>query len=354
MLREASSKFKIEGEYVSCEPYGEGHINETYRLITTKAKYILQKMNTSIFQHPEQVMSNITSVTSHLKKIITANGGDPLRETLTVVPTKEGASFYRDEAGNSFRVYIFIDRAATYQIVRKSEDFYEAAKAFGRFQNMLADFPADKLYETIVDFHNTPLRYAALQKAIEENKAGRLKEVQREIEFVMEREKEAGIITEAIAKNDIPLRVTHNDTKLNNVMIDDETGKGICVIDLDTVMPGSLLFDFGDAIRFGTNPAAEDEADLTKVNMRLDLYEAFTHGFLEELGNRITPMEKELLPVGAKLMTLECGVRFLTDYLSGDTYFRIRYEKQNLNRTRTQLKLVSDMERNWDMLKSII
>ena len=353
-FKEISKKFKIEGEMVSCEPYGEGHINLTFLLITDKAKYILQRINNNVFKKPEEVMSNIMLVTEYLGKIIVENGGDIMRETLTVIPTNEGSSFYLDDEGNYFRMYVFIDDAKTYQIVENPRDFYNSAKAFGKFQRLLADFPADKLFETIPDFHNTPDRYKKFMKAVEENKAGRLAEVEEEVKFAMDRLCDAGIITEALAEKRIPLRVTHNDTKLNNVMIDDATGEGICVIDLDTVMPGSMLYDFGDSIRFGTNPAEEDESDLSKVNMDINLFEEYTRGFLEELGESITPEEKALLPMAGKLMTLECGVRFLTDYLEGDTYFRIHYEKQNLNRTRTQFKLVKDMEDNFDTLMAIV
>ena len=352
-LKKVSSMFDIKGEFVSCKPYGEGHINRTFLLKTTEAKYILQRINSGIFKEPDKLMDNILAVTGYLRKIISGNGGDPERETLTVVPTAKGEPFYVDGDGNYFRVYIFIDGATTYQTVEKPGDFYHSAKAFGKFQKLLADFPADKLYEILPDFHNTPKRYENLKKAIAEDRSGRLAEVMPEVEFALAREKEADIIVSALKEKRIPLRVTHNDTKLNNVMIDDKTGEGICVIDLDTVMPGSLLYDFGDSIRFGTNPAAEDEPDLSKVNMRLDLYNIYVKGYLEELGESITPLEKELLPVGAKLMTLECGVRFLTDYLEGDVYFRIHYEKQNLDRTRTQFKLVSDMEKNFEELKRI-
>lgn len=346
--------FKVEGEFVSCEPYGEGHINLTFLLITTKGKYILQRINSDIFKNPEGLMENIKGVTEYLRKIIIENGGDPLRETLTLVPSLDGKIFYKDEEGNYFRVYIFIDDAETYQIVEKKEDFYNAASAFGKFQNMLADYPAKELFETIADFHHTPKRFEKLKKAVAEDKMGRLKEVEEEVEYALSWLSKASAITDALESGKIPTRVTHNDTKLNNVMIDNESGKGICVIDLDTVMPGSLLYDFGDSIRFGTNPAAEDEADLSKVYMDIELFEAYIDGFLSELKSSITKEEAELLPMSAIIMTLECGIRFLTDYLEGDTYFRIHYEKQNLNRTRTQLKLVKDMWEKYDAMNEIV
>ncbi len=348
------SKFKVEGELVSCEPYGEGHINLTFLLVTTKAKYILQRINSNVFKNPEGLMENISGVTEYLRDIISKNGGDPLRETLTLIPAVDGKTFYKDEEGNYFRVYVFIDKAQTYQVVEKKEDFYNAASAFGKFQNMLADYPAKELFETIVDFHHTPKRFENLKKAIAEDKMGRLEEVKEEVEYSLSWLSKASAITDALESGKIPTRVTHNDTKLNNVMIDDESGKGICVIDLDTVMPGSLLYDFGDSIRFGTNPAAEDEPDLSKVYMDIELFEAYTDGFLSQLKTSITKEEAELLPMSAIIMTLECGIRFLTDYLEGDTYFRIHYEKQNLNRTRTQLKLVKDMDAKYDEMMKIV
>lgn len=353
-FKKISNQFEIEGEMISCEPYGEGHINLTFLLITDKAKYILQRINSSVFKNPEKLMENISGVTEYLRKIIEKNGGDILRETLTLIPAKDGKTFYKDEEDNYFRVYIFIDDAETYQVVEKKEDFYNAASAFGKFQNQLADYPAKELFETIYNFHHTPWRFENLKKAVAEDKMGRLKEVEKEVEFALSYLPKASIITDALASGEIPTRVTHNDTKLNNVMIDNKTGKGICVIDLDTVMPGSLLYDFGDSIRFGTNPASEDEKDLSKVYMDIELFEAYTEGFLSELKSSITKKEAELLPLSAQIMTLECGIRFLTDYLEGDTYFRIHYEDQNLDRTRTQLKLVYDMEQKFDDMKKIV
>jgi len=339
---------------IEASPYGEGHINDTYLADVTPNKFILQRINHNIFKSPEQVMSNIVLVTDYLRKIIIENGGNPDRETLTVIKTKDGNDFYKSDDGNYFRMYLFIDNAKTYQIVEKPKHFYNAAKAFGKFQKQLSNFPADKLYETIPNFHNTKIRYENLLTAIQEDKVGRKNEVKAEIEFALAREKVVSVIVDAIQKSDIPLRVTHNDTKLNNVMIDDVTGEGICVIDLDTVMPGSLLYDYGDSLRFGTNPASEDEKDLSKVFCELNLFEQFTKGFLEELGDNITKRELELLPFSAILMTYECGIRFLTDYLNGDTYFKIHKPEHNLDRTRTQFKLVADMEEKFEQMKEIV
>lgn len=334
--------------------FDSGHINNTFHIVTESGNYVIQQINHNVFKKPEHVMENIMNVTGHLKKKIAASGGDPERETLSFIPTETGEYYYKTSKGEYFRVYKFIDDARTYQIVEKPEHFYNAAKAFGKFQNMLNDFPADILHETIENFHHTPLRYTALEKAIKEDKMGRAKSVKKQIEFAMDRKKDAGIIVDAIAFGEIPVRVTHNDTKLNNVLMDKSGDKAICVIDLDTVMPGSMLYDFGDSIRFGTNPAAEDEADLSKVNMDMELYRQYTLGYLSELKDSITKRELELLPVSAKLMTLECGVRFLTDYLEGDTYFKTEYENQNLDRTGTQFKLVADMEKNMKDMENIV
>jgi Ser/Thr protein kinase RdoA (MazF antagonist) len=299
-------------------------------------------------------MSNIVLVTEHLRKKIIENGGDPERETLTVMPTITGKSYYKTKNGYYFRMYIFIEGATTYQIVEQPEHFYNAAKSFGLFQKLLADFPAEKLYETIADFHNTKVRFENLKIAIKNDKVGRLKEVEAEIKFAYEREKDISIIIDAISAGKVPLRVTHNDTKYNNVMIDDLTGKGVCVIDLDTVMPGSLLYDYGDSLRFGTNPSEEDEKDLSKVYSDINLFEYFTKGYLEELKDTLTETEIELLPFSAKLMTFECGIRFLTDYLNGDTYFKIHRPEQNLDRCRTQFKLVADMEEKMEKMTEIV
>lgn len=353
-LKHISEMFDMEGEYVSGSPYGEGHINSTFLIQTTKDKYILQKINGSVFSSPEEVMDNVVKVTEFLKKKILSSGGDVTRETLLVIPAKDGHGYVKTEDGEYYRVYLFIDDAVSYQVVEKPEDFYNAAVAFGKFQNMLSDFDADSLNETIKNFHNTVTRYADFEKAVADNKSGKADSVRAEIDFAMAHKKYAPIIVDGIAEGRIPLRVTHNDTKLNNVMMDKNTGKGICVIDLDTVMPGSLLYDFGDSIRFGTNPAAEDEKDLSKVYCDLTLFEEYVKGFLSELGDKITEEEAELLPISAIIMTLECGIRFLGDHLNGDVYFKIHRENHNLDRARTQFKMVADMEEKLDRMKEIV
>lgn len=353
-FKEICGNFNIEGEFVSAEPYGEGHINNTFLAKTDKTQYILQRVNNTVFKKPEEVMENISRVTEYMRKEIEAKGGDVKRETLTLIKTLDGKDYYIDSENRLFRMYVFIDNATSYQIIENGKVFYEAARAFGNFQKMLKGFPADKLNETIVNFHNTKDRYRIFNEAIKNDKMGRKASVMPEIEFALAREKDSAIIVDALANNEIPLRVTHNDTKLNNVMIDDATGKGVCVIDLDTVMPGSMLYDFGDSIRFGASTAAEDETDLSKVNMDISLFEEYVKGYLEVLGDSITKREAELLPMSAKLMTLECGIRFLSDYLDGDTYFKIHREHHNLDRARTQLKLVYDMEQKMEEMQKIV
>lgn len=350
-VKEILSQFNIE---VDAAPYGEGHINTTYLAELAPDKYILQKINTNIFTDPDGLMKNIAAVTSFLRKSIIENGGDPKRETLNLILTKNGDTYYKTEDGSCFRLYTYVENTVTYQNVEKKEQFYNAAKAFGKFQCQLAAFPADTLTETIKDFHNTRTRFEAFKQAVAEDKMGRKSSVTNEIEFVMARENECGIIVDALKRGEIPTRVTHNDTKLNNVLFDAATDEAICVIDLDTVMPGSMLYDYGDSIRFGASSGAEDEIDLDKIYCDLELFKAYTKGYLEAIGESITEKEIELLPFSAKLMTYECGMRFLTDYLNGDTYFKIHRPKHNLDRARTQFKLVYDMECKMEEMKQIV
>lgn len=338
--------FSINGDFVECVRYGEGHINDTFKLTVNDAgkevRYILQRINNRLFTEVDKLMRNIELVTSFCRKSVEKRGGDPMRECLNVVPTKDGKSYYFDGV-NYFRVYVFIENATTYQIVRDPRDFYESAVAFGNFANLLAEFDASQLYEVLPNFHNTKVRFDNFMKAVEADAFGRKAEVEKEIGWVLDHKYLCGEIADRIESGEIPLRVTHNDTKLNNVMLDDATGKGLAVIDLDTVMPGSLCYDFGDSIRFGCNPVAEDEPDITKVNFRFDLYESYLKGYLSAVRESITEEERKMLPVGAVLMTYECGMRFLTDYLEGDVYFRTHRPKQNLDRAHTQFKLVDDM-----------
>ncbi len=349
-LNEILSHFSVD---VTIEPYGNGHINDTY-ITVSSPRYILQRINTKVFKNPEQVMNNILNVTEHIRKKILANGGDPDRETLRVIKTKTGENYYRAENGDCYRMYNFIENSVSHDITERPEQLFQAGRAFGKFQNMLSDFPADRLFETIPDFHDTRKRFENLKDAIQEDKVGRAASAKEEIDFALSYEKEVGIIVDALKDGLIPYRVTHNDTKLNNVMFDAQTDEAVCVIDLDTVMPGSLLYDYGDALRFGASTGAEDETDLSKIEFSLEYFEAFTKGFLGELGSAITQKECELLAFSAKLITYEIGIRFLTDYLEGDRYFKIHREHHNLDRCRTQFKLVSDIEKKTKKMNEII
>ncbi len=358
-IDEVISQMSYQGTAIEHFRYGNGHINDTFVVVCkvnnkTSIKYLLQRMNHEIFKNPGQLMSNIVGVTSFLRDRIIINGGDSKRETLNVIPTKDGSSYYVDSIGSYWRSYLFIEDTLCYDLVENPEDFYLSAVAFGNYQRLLADYPAHTLYETIKDFHNTKVRFKNLKKAIEEDICGRVKYVQEEIKFALAREVDAGILVDMQEKGELPLRVTHNDTKLNNILFDKNTIKPVCIIDLDTIMPGLSMNDFGDSIRFGASTGAEDEKDLSKVNFSLELYEAYVKGFIEGSAGSLTRNELDMLPMGAKLMTYECGIRFLTDYLQGDTYFRTHREGHNLDRCRTQFKLVSDMEEKFDIMKEIV
>ena len=357
-LEEIIKNFNIDGEYIGYYLSNDGHINNTFVLefddgLGKIKSYLLQLINTNVFKNPDELMENIVGVTEHLRKIVVDNGGDPERECLNVYFTSDGKPYYRDADGNCWRCYNFITGAHSCQSIDDPETFANAARAFGKFQCLLADYPSETLHETIPNFHNTLSRFADFEKAVSDNVAGRADSVRDEIDFVLARRDDAGVLVKLLEKGKLPLRVTHNDTKLNNVMFDNETDEGICVIDLDTVMPGLSLYDFGDSIRFGANTAAEDEKDLSKVSLSLPHYREYTAGYLSTAGQSLTPTEVEYLPFSAKLMTFECGMRFLTDYLNGDTYFRIAYDDHNLDRCRTQFRLVEDMERKMEDMKAI-
>ncbi len=347
-LQSIIEKFNVKGDFVSGERYGSGHINLTYKVVLNEdgkeKEYILQRINKNVFKEPAKLMENYVNVTEFLRKIIIANGGDPDRETINAIKSKDGENFIVDEEGEYWRLILFVVDSASFDKVETPEQFYESAVAFGNFQYLLRDYPAATLNETIVNFHNTPVRFNNLMKAVKENKCGRLAEVEAEVEFCREHEEFSGTLERAREDGTLPLRVTHNDTKLNNILFDAPTGKPVCVIDLDTIMPGYSVNDFGDSIRFGATTALEDEADLSKVNFDINLYEMYVKGFIEGAKGGLTDTELDLLPIGAMMMTLECGMRFLTDYLEGDTYFRTSRPGQNLDRARNQFKLVSDME----------
>lgn len=334
----------------SIAPYGNGHINDTYCVESPRC--ILQRINTSIFKNPDELMENIENVTAFLGKKIIEAGGNPDRETLTVIKTLDGKNCYKYDENNVFRMYKFIEHTKSIENDKTYEDLYQAGLGFGRFQKMLADFPVEILHETIPNFHHTPKRVEALKQAIEEDRAGRKASVEAEIQFALEQAEFAGKVIEGIEAGTIPMRVTHNDTKINNILFDEVTGEAVCVIDLDTVMPGSMLYDFGDALRIGGSTAAEDETDLSKVSFDIKTFESFAKGYLEEMKDSLTEEELKLLPFSVKLMTYECGIRFLTDYLNGDTYFKIHREHHNLDRARNQFKLVVDMAaKEEEMLK---
>ena len=350
--REAlNAYFKKEPSY--CEPYGNGHINDTF-LVIAERRYILQRMNTVVFPHPEELMENIIGVTEHIRQKAAAAGGDVVRASLVVVPTLAKKHFFRDTTDHYWRMYEFTEGTKTQEVVESVADFESCAEAFGSFQQQLADYPAHQLHESIVNFHNTPWRYDNLMKAVSEDRCGRLAEVEEEVRFAREREQFCKTLETAREAGSLPLRVTHNDTKLNNILFDEKTSAPVCVIDLDTVMPGYSVNDFGDSIRFGANTAVEDETDLSKVTLDLELFEAYARGFLKGCNGSLTETEIKLLPVGAMMMTLECGMRFLTDYLEGDVYFKIHRPKHNLDRARNQFALVADMERKADQMNAII
>ncbi|MEG2084375.1 MAG: aminoglycoside phosphotransferase family protein [Clostridia bacterium] len=355
-IKDVKNVFKVKGEYINYEVCEIGHINDTYILSFLEngktVKYILQKMNTNVFKNPEYLMSNVQKVTKFLKKTILAQGGDPSRECLNLIDTVEGNAYFKDADGY-WRMYLFIDNASSHQIAEDAEMFADAGNAFGKFISLLNDFPAEELFEVIADFHNTQKRLEMFEKALKADKVNRASGVTEQIEFVLQRKNYCSKVVDILGK-ELPLRVTHNDTKLNNIMIDDQTNKSICVIDLDTIMPGSLLYDFGDAIRSGCNTGLEDEQDLTKVDFDINLFESFAKGFLQGLGKNITPKEVELLAFSAILMTYECGMRFLTDYLDGDNYFRVHYATHNLVRAKTQFKLVLRMEQQLDKMNEIV
>ena len=347
---EQAYEFRMDGAPVSCAPYGNGHINHTY-LVTdsTGRQYILQRINRAVFRDPESLMANVSKITAHLLQTT----GDP-RRVLSLVPTRDNLEWLVDGDGEYWRLFHFIKNSVCFETADTADIFRESAVAFGRFQRQLADFPAHTLNETIPRFHDTPMRFSALRAAIGADARDRVKDAREEIAFALEREQYGATLVNLQSSGDLPLRVTHNDTKLNNVIFDRDTLKAVCVIDLDTVMPGLSVNDYGDSIRFGASSAEEDEPDLSAVNFVFPLFEAYTDGFLSACGGSLTVREVERLRDGAKMMTLECGTRFLTDYLSGDTYFHINYEVQNLNRCRTQFKLVKDMEARWDEMQESI
>ena len=346
-------QFQIGGEFRSATRYGSGHINDTYLVVFeqggARARFIVQRINHGIFKNPAALMENIQRVTTHLAAQA-AGEAESERRVLTLISARDGRAWHVDEEGNYWRAYRFIEGARTYDAVESTEQAFQAAKAFGRFQQMLASLPAPRLHETIPDFHNTPKRFRALEEAITADAAGRARLTGREIEFALTRKSMAGVLLEA----KLPERVTHNDTKFSNVLLDDATGEGICVVDLDTVMPGLALYDFGDMVRTTTSPAVEDERDLSRVTMQFAMFEALVRGYLQSAGRFLTKAEKQHLAFSGKLITFEQGIRFLTDYLAGDTYYKVQREGQNLDRCRTQFKLIESIEEQEDKMERLV
>lgn len=345
-------RFALPGQLLEVRPFGDGHINDTFLATTDNGRFILQRISPVAFKRPDQVMENVAQVTAYLHRVIAQDGGDPTRETLTLVPLKEGGVYTFDAEGGCWRVYLMIEDSKSYLLPENEDVLREAGRAFGRFQRQLAEYPAATLHETIPHFHDTPSRVATFRNAVARNASGRLEQAQEEVAFVLDRAGRADWLTSQLAAGVLPLRVTHNDTKLSNVLMDKQTGRGLCAIDLDTVMPGLAAYDFGDSIRSGASTADEDEQDLSKVHFSLSMFRAYAEGFLAETGRMFSPAEINSLAAGAWMMTYECGLRFLADFLDGDVYFHTAYPEHNLVRARTQFALVREMEvQEQDMLR---
>ena len=358
VVKKIAEHFMLDGEYWKSEAFGDGHINDTFLVYMHEGKevkkYVLQRINGNAFKDINSLMENIIAVSDHLKKAVVSRGGDPKREALSIVYTHDGKSCFNVDDGSAWRAINYVSDSKSYNNHTSAEQVYESALAFGKFQKDLGDFPVEKLSETIKDFHDTPKRFEALVKAAEKDEFSRLDSVRAEYEFAKSHEKFAHTLEDMKKSGILPLRVTHNDTKLNNVLFDVNTDKAICVVDHDTVMPGLSVNDFGDTVRSVVSGADEDERDLTKVKFHLDLYELLVRGFLDGTGGTLTDAEVKALPYGALMMTLECGMRFLTDYLSGDVYFKTSRPDHNLDRARTQFELLRQMEENIDTMHEIV
>lgn len=356
-IRRLAGMFDIYGDFLVASPFGNGNVNDTFQLTYDQGgirlHYVLQRINSNVFKDPVAVMENVARVTDHILGKIRAAKALTRKRTIRLLHAHDGKPYAFDNRGNCWRAYIFIEHARAYEVLDSPEQAFRVAQGFGEFQKQLVDLKG-RLNETIPDFHNTPKRINALEAAIKADTCNRVKQVQKEIDFVLSRKSECGKLLDLNAQGAIPERITHNDTKANNILIDDLSGEAICVIDLDTVMPGLVLYDFGDMVRSGTNPAEEDEQDLNRVGMRFDMYEAFYDGFISSAGCFLTEAEKEMLPFSAKLITLEIGLRFLTDYLMGDTYFKTKRPNQNLDRCRTQFKLVESIEAQMNKMQALL
>lgn len=358
-LKQIGENFLIDGAFIDAWPHGTGHINDTYAskwlVDSRETMFIQQRINHNVFANPPELMDNIQRVTTHIRnKLEHIPDAEPDREALTVIPTRDGKAFFRDSEGNYWRTYIFIRNALTHDVCKGTGHAYETSKMFGKFQRLLADFPENTLHETIPFFHHTPKRFEALTQIVEKDPVNRCKSAGKDIDFAMARENITPIVTNMLEKKLIPVRVTHNDTKINNVMIDRDTGKGVCVIDLDTVMPGSALYDFGDMVRSTVRTSEEDEPNLAKVNMDIKMFEALVRGYMEFAREFLSPAEKEHLAFSGILITFTIGIRFLTDYLSGDTYFKTHRPEHNLDRARVQFKMIENMEAQMETMKNMV
>lgn len=357
-IRRICRYYGLPGEPAQAEPLGNGHINDTLLLVLCgeegERRFVLQRINRTVFRRPEELMENMVGVTGFLKKKILERGGDPEREALTVLLSPEGRSFYVDEDGEYWRITKFIDRTVCYEKAEDPQTFEMTGRAYGNFQRELAEFPAASLHETIPDFHNTRARYAQFEQAAKENRSGRADSCAEEIGYLRSRKELAEFTMKNFEAGRLPLRVTHNDTKLNNILVDEETGKALCILDLDTVMPGFSIYDFGDAIRSGACTAVEDEPDPDRVHLDLKLYAAFLRGFLEGTGGCLTEFETESMSMGALGITYEQALRFLGDYINGDIYYKTAYPEHNLIRARTQIRMVREMEENGEKIREIL
>ncbi len=356
-LEQVVQQFQIDGQVTNISPFGAGHINDTYCVVSDQAgrqvRYVLQRINHAIFKNPVEVMDNIRRVTTHIHQKLKNQSSELAERQVVVIDTQDGAGCYTDAQGNFWRMYNMIENAVTFDRLETPELAYEAALMFGWFQRMLTNLPGQPLFETIPDFHNTPKRYQAFLKVLEQDPCGRAKEVTAEIDFVLENAEICDVLLDQVAKGEIPIRITHNDTKINNVMLDAETHKGVCVIDLDTVMPGLSLYDFGDMVRTATSPTEEDETDLSKISMRMPMFEMLAKGFAAETHPFLTEAEKKNLAFSGKLITFEQMIRFLGDHLAGDTYYKIHRPGHNLDRTRTQMKLVESIMAQEDKMNTV-
>ena len=358
-LKEISKQFQIYGQILHAETCKIGHINETYTATYdqggARVRYIHQKINKSVFLNPPAVMRNLIRVTNHLRHKLENEGvPDTTRRCLTLIPTRDGQPWYQDAEGDYWRTFVFIEGLQTFEAVQNPAQAFEAGRAFGEFQRLLVDLPGGRLHETIPNFHHTPKRFEAFQRALKEDRLNRAAQAKEEVDWAIRHQQLAHVLLKPFAAGAIPERVTHNDTKFNNVMLDRSSGKACCVVDLDTVMPGLALYDFGDMVRTTTSPTVEDELDLGKVGLKMPMFEALTRGYLSAAGEFLTEAERDLIVVSGKLITFTIGLRFLTDFLSGDVYFRVHRPGHNLDRCRTQFRLIESIDEQEEAMQKLV